>query len=609
MGNIMLNQQGTSNKNCSKIILACVAVLSLSLTACTAQDKEEMSYKFDNIMKQDRAVDYDRDDYRRALAPRPLAEQSATAGGVPDFAPVIAETPDDILPQPLVSISVNQTIPLRDILFELAEQADVDLELDPNIRGSIIFTARERPFDQVVDRICNLASLRYTYDDNVLRVELDESYNKTYHVDYLSMIREFNSDVQSSISVLSGDGANSGSTNSIKSTNSNDLWAELETNITQILTNSGRAKGLAQTTRNIAMPDAIPTVTTAQLLQNPSGNVSVAGSPGEGVFNEEDAATEAEQDSGEVESYSINKQAGLVSVYANQKQHKLIKKYLDQMRAALTTQVLIEAKILEVSLDDEFSAGIDWETLFSGDLSISSGFPRVDFTQAASGSATVGITGSDFNLLADFVQRFGNVHTLSSPRLTVMNNQSALLNVAENQVFFELDISRTPSTVVGVPDTIEVDSEIRNVPEGVIISVHPSIDMQTSEITLNLRPSITRVIDTVQEPAAASLGVDNFVPVLAVRELDSIVKMKSNEIIVMGGLMQDQSQGVQTGVPILSELPGALGGLFRNQRDQIKKTEMVILLRATIINNGPRPDSVDKDMFDKFSGDRRPFPL
>lgn len=609
MGNVMRNQFGNTKKNINKLSLVCVAALALSLVACTAQEKEEVAYKFDNILKQDRALDYERDDYRRALAPRPLPEENATISGVPDFAPVIAEEQDDILPQPLVSISVNQTIPLRDILFELAEQADVDLELDPGIRGSIIFTARERPFDQVVDRICKLAGLRYTYEDNVLRVEQDEPYIETYHVDYLSMIREFESDVRSSISVLSGDGANSGSNNSIKSANSNDLWAELEINIKQILKNSGKAKGLSQSTRPVRLPDAIPTVTTAQLLENPSGNVAVAGSPGEEVFNEEDALideTRVDED-GEVENYSFNKQAGLVSVFANQKQHKLIKKYLDAMKASLTTQVLIEAKVLEVGLDDEFSAGINWDTLFSGDFNLGVNFPRVDFEQAAAGTASVGITGSDFNLLAQFVQRFGNVHTLSSPRLTVMNNQSAILNVAENQVFFELDVSREENPDAGTEQT-DIDSEIRNVPEGVIISVHPSIDMQSSEITLNLRPSITRVIDTVLEPAAASLGVDNFVPVLAVRELDSIVKMKSGEIIVMGGLMQDQTRGNQTGVPVLSEIPG-IGGLFRGQTDRIQKTEMVILLRATIIGDGPKPDSVDKEMFEKFSGDRRPFPL
>ncbi len=597
--------------NRSVLSLVGVVVLALGLSACSAKDKEDMNYKFDNLMKQDRSLDYDRDDYRRALAPRPIDKKATSIGAVPDFAPVIANTPEDILPQPLVSISVNQTIPLRDILFELAEQADVDLELDPNIRGSIIFTARERPFDQVVERISNLAGLRYTYEDNVLRVELDTPYIETYHVDYLSMSREFESDIQSSISVLSGDGANSGSNNLITSKNSNDLWAELETNITQILQNSGRVKGLSRSTRPLALPDAIPAVTTAQLLENSQGEVQISGAPGDQVFDEaeEDQEEEEEVDS-EIGNYSINKQAGLISVYASKRQHKLVSEYLNKMRRSLTTQVLIEAKVLEVGLDDEFGAGIDWDTLFSGDFNVGVNFPRVEFSQAAaSGTASVGVTGSDFNLLAEFVQRFGNVHTLSSPRLTVMNNQSAILNVAENQVFFEIDISRTPSTVVGVPDTIEVDSEIRNVPEGVIISVHPSIDMNTNEITLSLRPSITRVIDTVPEPAAASLGVDNDVPVLAVRELDSIVKMGSGEIIVMGGLMQDQVQGVQTGIPVLSELPGFLGGVFRSQRDQIQKTEMVILIRATIADRGPGPDSVDKDMFNKFSSDRRPFPM
>ena len=169
----------------------------------------------------------------------------------------------------------------------------------------------------------------------------DDPYIESYHVDYLSLAREFESDIQSSISVLSGDGANSGSNNTITSRNSNDLWVELERNITQILENSSRDRTFSRSTRSIALPDAIPTVTTAQLLENQQGNVQVAGSPGEEVFAEGEEAEEEETQNTEVGRYSVNRQAGLISVYANQKQHKLVSEYLEKMRRSLTTQVLI----------------------------------------------------------------------------------------------------------------------------------------------------------------------------------------------------------------------------------------------------------------------------
>src|SRR5690606_35882609 len=183
-------------------------------------------------------------------------------------------------------------------------------------------------------------------------------------------------------------------------------------------------------------------------------------------------------------------------------------------------------------------------------------------------AGTFSFNSPDFKFIIDAISRFGTVRTLSSPRLTVMNNQTAVLNVSESRVFFEFEIERTEGTANNPPRT-DITTEINNVPEGLIMTVHPSVDVDTGEITMNLRPSITRIVRTVSDPGAfiASGGtIENLVPELSVREIDSIVKMQSGSAIVMGGLMQDRTSSQQLGIPVLGEAP-IIGPIFRNRRD------------------------------------------
>ncbi|MDH5722149.1 MAG: type II and III secretion system family protein, partial [Alphaproteobacteria bacterium] len=181
------------------------ALVCVSLTGCDLAR---------NYTKPDRAANMEIQDYRDGLAERlPETDKENTRNkvGIPELQPYVSTSTENISPMPLVSVSVNQSIPIKDVLFELAEQAEYDLELDPNISGSIIFTARNKPFDVVIDRISDIAGLRYEFNKDFLRVELDTPYNKVYKVDYLSFIRNNEGSVSTNVSVVSGDGADTGS--------------------------------------------------------------------------------------------------------------------------------------------------------------------------------------------------------------------------------------------------------------------------------------------------------------------------------------------------------------------------------------------------------------
>lgn len=612
-------------------------VLLLSLTACDLAQ---------NTMKTDRSGNMEIQDYRDAMAPRlpDLDDASGPANTIPSFQPYVAQGNDNYKPMPLVSISVSQDVPLRDVLYELAEQADYDLELDPNIRGSVIFTARERPFDQVIERLSEIAGLRYKFSDDVLRVELDTPFNKTYKIDYLNYIRTSTGAVRNDIAVVSGDGADTGSRFQAAIESEADFWGELEANVQQILGNAANRSLRTSRDPRITAAQRNPDVATVAPQTDGAGNVTVAAP--DVSLNVQSLPVDGEDEGGSRRggssrsgsdapefSFAVNKQAGLVTVFASERAQRELEEYLNKVRRSVTSQVLIEAKILEVTLQDQFAAGIDWNVLsllsgegtmrFTGPVTggtlvnpttMVANRPLIDISSVSSATNSnfmAAFLGNDIQAIVQAIQGFGTVKALASPRITVINNQSAVMNVATNRVFFEIDIDRTEASSNG-PAQVDIDSSIRNVPEGVIVNVIPSINLDENTVTMSLRPTITRVVSEKQDPAvsfiAGDTGIVSLVPELNVQEMDSVIKVNSGQPIVLGGLLQDRAESTTESVPVLGEVP-MIGNLFKKRGDSISKTELVILLKATIVEKGDNIHAADKDLYRTFSGDRRPFKM
>lgn len=587
----------------SKILLCgALVVSSLSIQGCDLAK---------NQLKPDREGSLEVQDYRDALAsrlPEPVQDSEAGKVGIPELKPYIASGSTSMKSMPLVSLAVNQSVPLKDILFELAKQADYDLELDPNIRGSIIFTARNRPFDQVVERIADIAGLRYKFEDDILRVEVDNPYNELYKIDYLSYVRSTSGGIRNNVNVVSGDGADTGSEFEATSASEVDFWGELETNLNQIV--GGQSTGALKTSRD-------PRITVAETnpdVESTSGEAVEATLNVQQIDVPEDNTTSQSDDDESGSAFTINKQAGIISVFATEREHAQVTKYLAEVKKAVTSQVQIEAKILQVELNDQFQTGVDWSAIgaLSGELAFDFDTPAAS---SPSSGFTLGYTGDDVTALIDVLSTFGQVKALASPRVTVLNNQSAVMNVATNIVFFDVEVDTSTETDGGVTtrDT-DVEAEIRNVPEGVLVNVQPSINTDTRQISMALRPTITRVQDRIENPAlifaAAQAGLtlseETEVPQMNVQEIDTIIKVNSGQPVVLGGLLQDRVDTTENAVPVLGEVP-ILGSAFRNHSDTVSKVELVIFLKATILDSPA--DSIhntDKDLYRQFSGDRRP---
>ncbi len=613
-----MNVQKSSNK---LLLLSGLTLLSLPFLASCELTQ--------NYMKHDRENSMEPQDYRDALAPREIdldKEAAANRSGVPALKPYVA-TPDmNYKPMPLVSVAVNQTIPLRDVIYEITEQAGYDAEIDPRIRGSIIFSARNRPLDMVIDRISEIAGLRYKFEDEMLRVELDTPYHEIYKINYLALTRTNTSSISNDISVVSGEGTDTGSNFTAQNESTLDFWGELETNLTQIVSSNRDTNRLAtKKDPKITVAESNPTV--EPIVMDADGNIAEAGpnvqvQAPQAVLNvaaleEEDESLSGDEDPFEAR-FSLNRQAGVISVFAPQRLHKQVSRYLDEVKKSATAQVLIEAKVLEVSLNDRYSAGINWEQV---DINLFGGRGALGFSNTAAGGLVRGVLtdGGDavnsavsyskgnFSGAVDALSEFGTVQALASPRLTVLNNQSAALNVARNFVYFEIDVETTASETSTITT---FDTDAKTVPEGVLINVQPAIDLELQRVAMAIRPTITSISGTVLDPNPdlANANVESEVPIVNVQEFDSVIQVDNGQAVVLGGLIQDRIESTRTGVPVLNEIP-LFGAAFRRQQDSIRKTELVVFLKATIVDGNNTVHNTDKDLYRTFSSDRRPFKL
>lgn len=468
-----------------------------------------------------------------------------------------------------VNLQITEHVPLRAAITELARQKGINLQMDASINGPIVFTANDRPFMEVIEGICELASLRFEIVGESVRIVPDTPYSKNYNVQFLNLARTSDSRISIATDVFSHvqdqkASLDNGSNSVVEGKVENSFWAELEQNLEMILDDSAEEGG----------------------------------------------------------RYTVHKQGGLISVRGTQKQHRLIENYLELLRVAASTQVLIEAKVVEVTLKDEHKAGINWHNLLNNALhlhiplaNIAQRKSLIDPTSGQGDMLSVGVQNQNFSAILKAIHEFGSAKTLSSPRITVMNNQNAILKVAQNQVYFRLNYDRQYSMNVN-RENVSVSSDILTVPIGLVMSVQPSIDHETGEVIMSLRPTVSRLSKSVSDPAvdiiARSFGENaasikpSLIPVVEVREIDSVLRIKSGECAILGGLMENRNSCGEAKLPIAGDIP-VLGALFKANSTSQETIELVILLKATIIDDAHEITPADRRLYEEVACDPRPL--
>ncbi|MEQ1915275.1 MAG: pilus (MSHA type) biogenesis protein MshL [Gallionella sp.] len=536
-----------------------------------------------------------------------------------EAAPTVAskETPQPITsgvvlppPKPISKTAtysvVVTNVPAQQILFELARDAKINLDIHGGIDGLVTINAINQTLEQILSRIARQVDMRYELSNGSLIVMPDTPYLHSYKIDYVNMARDSESSISNSTQISGGStggssggsaggGASNRSSIEIKDTSKNRFWETLTQNIKDILheTDKIMPAGSSETTvqQSKSTSSTGTGVTASDGNKKSSAKIGVENSPNPVSVEEGDITVTKRSTFREAASVIANPENGLITVRATSKQHEKIREFVDQIMSSARRQVLIEATVVEVKLNDQYQQGINWSALTLG----AKGFK---LTQAGTGIQPAARTGSMFlldytnptsklgNLAASvsLLESFGNVKVLSSPKLSVLNNQTAMLRVVDNVAYFTTDVQIVLPTAT-TPGSNTYTTTLHSTPVGLTMSVTPQIS-DSDVVSLVLKPSITRVIGTINDPnpALAAAGVISVIPQTQTREMESVLRINNNQIAVMGGLMQDSIDKKTDSVPFLGSIP-LIGNLFQNRNDVTTKSELVIFLHPVVIKD------------------------
>ncbi|WP_232771567.1 pilus (MSHA type) biogenesis protein MshL [Colwellia sp. 12G3] len=291
---------------------------------------------------------------------------------------------------------------------------------------------------------------------------------------------------------------------------------------------------------------------------------------------------------GEGRSVIVSPQAGLVTVRALPQEITAVKKFITATESHLHRQVIIEAKIMEVTLNDDFQQGIKWEKVLDQVGSANIVYSTTGNIVGNVISNTIGgvnsmafskqTNGSNFSGVIELLQTQGNVQVLSSPRITATNNQKAVIKVGEDE-YFVTEVSSTTTTGTSTTTTPEV--ELTPFFSGIALDVTPQISKDGSVI-LHVHPSVTI---TKEQNKTIQIGSEQLILPLAqssVRESDTIIRAQSGEVVVIGGLIETYKVDIESKTPFLGDIP-YLGELFKNKSQTTQKRELVIMLKPIVV--------------------------
>jgi general secretion pathway protein D len=460
--------------------------------------------------------------------------------------------------------------PVEKILFSLAEKSGHQIDIWQGVQGTLTINAVNQPLEDVLARIAAQLDLDIQLNEGVIVAKSDLPYWRNYRVDYVNIKRSsrdsivMNMTVGGSVNPVAG-GQVTGSRSVVEVASEHDFWNTLHKTLLSMTRDSSSNQ------QEIATPVAVDT-------------------------NEMQSSSAIQATNQSVQSnVVVNAEAGLVMVYANIKRHQQVRRYIDDLTQRTERQVMIEASVVEVALSKQHQSGIDWSnTGFKNLTNRAEILAQPDATPLADNlfTATLGEgVGLDLNVGLKMLERFGDVQVLSSPKIMAVNNQSALLKVVDNEVYFTVNVSRSTSTA---GTDVTYSTTVHTVPVGFMMSMTPFVN-DKREVSINIRPTISRIIGTVTDPNPdlKTVGVESLIPVVQEREMETVLKLRDRQTAVIGGLIEDRKDRTEVGISWLSRIPIVGKSLFGYQENGSTKTELVIFIRPVIVEN---PDIEQGDL-------------
>jgi len=453
----------------------------------------------------------------------------------------------------------------------------------------------------LLNRIGKQVDMRFEIDGPNLSVMPDTPFLRNYPVDYVNMSRDTAGSVTVNTQLIgvagggtgttaTGAGANN-STTKVENKAQHHFWETLIQNIKDILRETDKI--LPEGSSEMVVEQAGTTSTTGTGAGASGGSsgrntqtAPLANSPNPATLQAAGTTVVKRTTFREAASVIAHPETGIITVRATSRQHEKVQEFLDKVQVSAKRQVMIEATIVEVQLSNNYQQGINFEQLAKR---IGFGVALTANPVAGAGAFSLTYKNDDFAGTIKLLDDYGTTKVLSSPKISVLNNQTAVLKVVDNEVYFTIkaDTSQNQTTTVTTYTTT-----LHQVPVGFVMNVTPQIS-DSDTVLLNVRPSISRIVGYVADPNPAlkastinglNTDIKSEIPVIRMREMESMLRVQNSNIAVMGGLMEDKLENKDQSVPGVGQVP-LFGELFTQRNDVARKTELVIFLRPTIVRD------------------------
>ena len=562
------------NRNlCTSIIKLLVAVVLLS--ACQTTPEKD-SPTMPSIQKS--LENAEASQQSAAVAPPPEVQRALLPPASSTLGVIKAEVPT-------FDVSVNEA-PARQLFMSLVDGTGDNMVVHPDVSGTLTLDLKNVSTEDVMATLRDVYGYEYRYSHGVYQVFPSRMRSQVFKVNYLDIERKGGSKTRVSSGQITQSSSSSGGSNSTdNNSNSSSGSSAFDNNANK---NGQNGFSGAQITTQSEANFWLDLDTSLKMIVGEENGRKVV----------------------------INPMSGTVLVRAMPRELLDVKQYLDILQDSVSRQVIIEAKILEVELNDAFQTGVNWTalldfggnyqakiaqigggTIFKDGVSELAGtavplnnLALTDGASAFGGVFAVQAHLGDFNTLIELLKTQGDVQVLSSPRVSTVNNQKAIIKVGTDE-YFVTDIDVQTDVAVGVSNR-SADVTLTPFFSGVALDVTPQIDSD-GRITLHVHPAISEVVEDNKDLGVVTSSSDDDdssrssrVPLAksTIRETDTIVQAENGQVVVIGGLMQELVRDEVASTPFLGDMP-VIGHMFRHTRKTSTKNELVILLRPVIVNS------------------------